>query len=331
MAEATVPRLRKKVLAMKPETTYGTDIFAGTYTAADIIPAMDIQVSPNLEELEILATSGHLGRQQSAIGMESASVTFRMAIRGIGAGGPYSASVKPEWHNPLEGCSLIATLAAGEWTYAPSIAAVDSHKSQTIYVVNHVGGAATALTYQLVGCHGDVEFSMRAGAFIDARFTFQGLIAGVSDVTYVGGVLTAVPYPVMKSAAFQIGTENYAPRIANVGYRHGNVLQRIPSINSTGGLVGFFVSDRNPRLSIDPEVTLEATYPWYTKWTAGTLSDVTFQTSAPVANDQISFNFPRLQVVAQPTGERDGMSSLATTLLATILTGDDDVSIVAEA
>jgi hypothetical protein len=326
MAQAQVPRLRKKVLVMKPESTYGTDALGGTYTTADIIPALDMQPSPNLEEIEIQAAAGHLGRLNSAIGIESAQVRFRLPMRGVGAGGPYSASVKPEWHNPFEGCSLLGTLGGGEWTYAPSV----NDMSQTIYVVSHIGGETNGLAIKLVGCHGDVELSMRAGALVDATFTFQGLITGVSDIVYLGGTLLSVPFPVAKSAQFQIGTENFAPRIANLGFRLGNVLQRIPSINSTGGIVGFFVSDRNPRLTIDPEVNLAAAYDWYTKWTQSTLADCTFRAGSQ-SNNILKFNFDRLQIVAQPWGERDGMASLATTLLATIAAGNDDLSIVAAA
>lgn len=326
MTQPTVPIERKLQLVMREEVTYGVDVLGGSYLQGDILPAMDIAPTLDLEEIQVLATAGNLGRQLSAIGMERGGVSFRMNPRGKGAA--YAAGVKPEWHNPVQGCGLIgvvdATPGAEKWTYTPN----DDPLSQTIYIVQKIGAGAIAI--KLVGCLGDVEFSMRAGAIVDARFTFQGLIAGVADIAHVAGAIVATPqYPVAKNAQFQIGTENYAPRIANIGIRLGNQLQPVPSLNSTGGLAGYFVADRNPRVTIDPEADLVANYPWYTKWTAATLADCTFQAGGTQYN-RLKFSFPRLQTIRHGFGKRDGMTSLPTELLATIAAGSDDFTIVAD-
>jgi tail tube protein len=327
MAQPDVPRSRKLQVVMKPEATYGTDVLAGTYLAADIVPAMDITPSFDIEELEILATSGHLGRQLSALGMERGGVSFRMDLRGAGAA--YSAGVKPEWHNPNQGCSLIGVLDATggleKYTYQPS----DSPMAQTIYVVQHTT-STNAIAVKLVGCFGDVEYTIRAGQLVDARYTFQGLISNVDDITYVPGTITATPqYPVAKSALFQIGTENYAPRIADITVRLGNVLNPLQSINSVGGLAGYFIADRKPTVSMNPEGALEATYPWYTKWMASTVADCTFEAKGAGDYNRIQFSFARLQIIQQGWAPRDGLTAFPTTLQSTIASGNDDFTIVA--
>lgn len=321
MAQPTVPRTRRMVLAMKSETTYGVDVLGGSYVAADIVPASNIQPTLQLEEIENLSVAGDLGRTLSAIGMESGGVSFSMFLRG--AGSAYSASVKPEADLPLRGCGLGATGAFGlgteNWKYQPS----STFESMTIYVVQENGPAV-----KLVGCFGTVDFTLRAGAVVEARFSFLGLIGGVAAVTYVEGSIAGTPqYPVAKSALFQIGTENYAPRIAAIGLSVANQMQRIPSINAAGGLVGYMIADRNPRLTIDPEADTIANYDWFGKWKASTLADCTFQAGA-TQYVRLKFNLPKLQIVQQGRGSRDGLTSFPTTLLATLGAGNDDFDLV---
>src|SRR3972149_6314639 len=99
----------------------------------------------------------------------------------------------------------------------------------------------------MAGCFGDVAFTMRAGGIITARFPFQGVLVGEAAVSCVAGTIAGPPaYPTVKSAAFQIDTDNYAPRIATIGFRMGNVLQAVPSVNAVGGVAGVFISDRRP-------------------------------------------------------------------------------------
>jgi hypothetical protein len=311
---------------MKVEGTYGTDVFAGTYTAADIMPCFNIAPAPTLEEIENLALSGDIGRLPSGIGRELAGVTFEAFVRGAGVA--YSASVKPELDRALQACGLSSTFSgtAGSEivTYQPTAAP----SSYTIYVVQENGS-----TLKMAGCFGDVDFTMRAGGIISARFSFQGLLVDEADVAFVGGAIAGTPpYPTVKSAGFQIDTGNYAPRIGTVGFRMGNVLQAVPSINAAGGVAGFFIADRRPLLTIDPESAPVATFAWFTKHKAGTLMDCDFTVGGVQYNKmRPKFNAALaagLQIVQRSWGSRDGLTAFPTTLLATISAGNDDFSIV---
>lgn len=321
MAQPTVARARRMVVAMKAETTYATDVLGGSYVAADIIPAFNIQPAMGLEEIENLSMAGDLGRVPSAVGMESGGVAFSMFLRGKGAA--YSASVKPEAGLPLRGCGLSetvdTTLNLEKVTYQPT----NTFESMTIYVAQENGSAL-----KLAGCFGTWEFTMRAGGVLEARFNFQGLIAGVSDVTYVEGSIGGTPqYPVAKSAAFQIDTANYAPRIAQISFAMQNALQRLVSINATGSLAGFFIADRNPRVTIDPEADTIASYDWFTKWKDANLADCTFQAGTAQYN-RAKFTADKLQIITQGRAVRDSISTFPTTLLATLQTGNDDFKLV---
>lgn len=333
MAQPQVARYRRMVVAMKPESVYGTDIFAGTYTQGDVIACRDIQPSINLEEIPNLAMAGDLGRLPSAIGVESASVQFTMWYRGRTAAFDDAPSrLVPEVDMPFRGCGLAAAFSvanAAAWdkvTYAPT----NTLESMTIYVVQEISGQATAPALKLTGCFGTFGFTMRAGGVMEIRFQFVGALAGRSDVTYVAGAPSpsGVPsaYPVLKSAGLQIDSTNYAPRIAQLGFELGNTVSPIASANAASALAGFFISDRNPRISIDPEADLVSAYDWLTKWKASNLADFDFTLGATQWN-KIKPIFPKVQTVGQGYTQRDGLTALPSGLLATINAGLDDFSL----
>lgn len=325
MAQLTVPRSRRMVIAMKSESVYGTDAFGFAYLAADIVPCFDIAPDLRMDEIQNLSMAGDIGRLPSIMGIESGQVSFSMYARGAGAA--YSASVKPEMHKPLECSSMIGTLDATggseKYTYQPGTPA-----SHTVWIVQEFGRIL-----KLVGCHGTWDKSMRSGGVCQARFTIQGKINAVVDSAFVPGTISGTPgYPVLKAAAFQIGSVNYAPRIASLGVTLGNTLSPVPSINDASGLVGYFISDRNPRVSIDPEADTIANFDWYTAMKNGTLQDMSFQIGS-VQYNKIKFQFgaalgSQIQVVGNSYGTRDGLTSYPTQLLATINAGSDDLAII---
>lgn len=321
MAQLTGPRAKRKLIAMKPEVTYGIDVFGGVYVTGDVIPAYGISPVLTLEEIDNPTQTGLLGHFQSIIGIETGQVQFSMALRGKGSA--YSGVIKPESDLPLRGCGLSSVFSGGAGTEVITYAPTTTFESMTIYVVQENGQSI-----KLVGCCGTVEFAMRAGGLVEARFTFTGMIAGVGDLAYVAGTYATTPqYPVLKSAAFQIDTANYAPRIAQLGFNLGNMLNRVPSVNATTGMAGYLITDRNPRITIDPEQDTVANYDWYTKWRNANQADCSWQ-AGTIQYVRLKFSFARLQTVGQSWGERDGLTSLPTQLLATIQNGNDDFSLV---
>jgi hypothetical protein len=332
MASPAVARYRRMVVAMKPESVYGTDVFAGTYTSADVISCRDVVPGPNLEEIPNIAMAGDLGRLPSAIGIESASVQFVMWYRGRTA--PFDDSpsrLAPEVDLPFRGCGLagVFSVANGaafdKLTYSPT----NTLESMTIYVVQEIAGQATAPALKITGAFGTFGYTIRAGGIMELRFQFVGAFAGRADVTYVAGVPSpsGAPslYPVLKSAGLQIDTTNYAPRVAQVGFELGNTVSPIASANAASALAGFFISDRNPRLTIDPEADLVANYDWVTKWRASNLADLDFTLGSTQWN-KIKPIHPRVQIAGQGYTQRDGITAWPTALLATINAGLDDVS-----
>jgi hypothetical protein len=331
MAEFLVPRGVKVVVAMKAEATAGVDVFAGTYVAADVLPVIadSIRFTQDPNEIENLMTAGFMGRVASIMGPLMGRVDFAMFPRGKGVA--YSATVKPEVGLPLRGCGLSetvdTTVSAEKVTYQPSA----THETMTIYVVINVPGGA-ALSVQLVGCIGTYRWNARAGGVGRFDFSFMGALEERADITYVAGTLAKTPaFPTFKSAAFQIGTTNYAPRIADMAFDIANVVGAIPSINGAGGIAGHLILNRNPRVTLDPEADREANSAWWAALRDGApLKDLSFQLGTAQYNrmkiraSAAATPAATVQVVAQSLGARDGLMSLPTTLLCTLDAGEDD-------
>ncbi len=332
MAQFTVSREMRAVVAMKAETVAGTDEFAGTITSGDVIPYLQgtLRVIKEPAEIQNTMTAGLLGRAPSPQGPSIGSVSFSMYPRGAGAA--YSSSVLPEMDRPLRACRLAKSVATTTGSESVIYKPTATEEVFTIYVLTeNPGGNATA--WKLTGCIGTARMRATAGGVMVVEYTFYGALDR-GDVTYANGTLTVTPqYPTMKSALFQLGSGNYAPRIKEITFDIGNVVERIWSINSSSGIVGFFVRDRRPTWQIDPESATEAASGWWAALQNGTLNDLSYQYGS-VQYDRVKFRGSAaatpgstVQVVEQGLLMRDGIVALPTTLLATLDAAENDWAI----
>lgn len=335
MAQFTVPRQTRQVIAMKPETTAGTDIFAGTITSGDVIPVISDSIRVTLDPAETInrMTAGNMGRLPSIIGARTARIDFSMFWRGRGVA--YAAGTRPESDLPLRGCRVSSTVdttgGLEKVTYQPT----NTEELMTVYVVQDIPGG-NALSWQFVGCLGTGTANMVAGGRLQLDFSYFGSLEERADITYVSGTLSNTPgFPRTVSAAFQKGTGNYAPRIQNMNFAMNNTVRPIPSVNAANGVVGFFVEDREPRFDFDPEADREANSAWWASLDDGApMDDITFQVGSAQYN-RLKFQFgaagiSTAQLVDQSISARDGIVTLPTRYLLTISAGNDDWALVAD-
>jgi hypothetical protein len=335
MANFQIPAQRKVLVAMKPEATAGTDVFAGTYLTGDVLQVIadSVRFTQDPNEIENLMTAGNLGRAPSVLGPLTARVDFSMYPRGRGVA--YAAGIRPEIDLPMRGCRLSSTVDAGPGVESVTYQPTDTEEVMSIYVVVDIPGGA-ALSAQLVGAIGTARFSGRAGEMFRIDFSFMGALQERADITYVSGTLATTPqFPTLKSSLFQIGSTNYAPRIAEVGFDIGNRIIPIPSINSAQGVVGHTVIDRRPEFTIDPEADREANSGWWDALSDGDpMKDMSFQLGSvqykrmKLQASATSTPGSTVQVVAQSFNARNGIMSLPTRLLATIDAPNNDWKIV---
>lgn len=247
---------------------------------------------------------------------------FRVPMRGSQAA--YSASVKPKIAVPLRICGLQETLTttggSEKVEYKPRSS---GYESATTYV--YVDG----LLYKMLGCRGNVNFVTRAGGLMFAEFTIEGTYSAPTDTALVAP--TGEPtgqFPIFVSSAFQMGTENYAAPFQNINVGLNTVLT--PRIDSTkaDAIASINLVDRVPAGSFDPEAALVATFGYYTKWKAKTLTDMTFQLGTTQYN-RVKFDMPQITFDTITPGDRNTLAifTIPFKVGSNSAAGDDELTI----
>lgn len=227
--------------------------------------------------------------------------SFRMPVRGAGAA--YSASVKPKCSVPNRICGLQETITttggSEKIEYKPRSTGLES---ATTYV--YLDG----LLYKMLGCRGSRNAVTRAGGLLFYEYTIEGTYEAPTDTAIV--LPTGEPtdqFPIFVSSAFQIGTENYAAPFQNININLNNTITPRYDSTKADGIAAINLVDRNPSGSFDPEAALVATFGWYTKWKAKTLSDMTFQIGT-VQYKRVKFDMPQVTFDTITPGDRNSLA-----------------------
>ena len=328
-----------KQFVMKAEATAGVDVFAGVYTAPDIIEAdaRSIRVSNDPNVIENLIVKGNLGRAPALKGPRVTRIDCRVPIRGLVGAAEYddTPELVPTADRPLRACRLGRTFTSpGVANSAVKYAPTSLGETFTIYSPVLVSGTS-AICRQYTGCQGTFRAVGAAGEGMVYEFSFLGAFEEEADITFVPGTLVNTPqFPTLVSAALQIGAANYAPRVKTITFDAGQRIGRLPSVNAATGVAGFKVVDRAPTLQLDPEVDLEANSGWFAAFRDGTpLKDCTYQlgaTGAPGHANRVIFQFAgdgttaNLQVLAHDLDSRDDIACYRITLAPAIAAANDD-------
>jgi len=330
------PLVGGRILVAKIETTFGTDVLGGSYTAADVLPVdpSTIRLDKGIEEYIDRATMGYLGNLPSSVGARNCAVSWKQAIRGRGAA--YSASVLPEVDLGLRACLMGRTLdttpGAEKVTYQPVTELVA--ESLSIYAVQPIPGG-NALTMQLVGCRGSYRIVGRVGTVVVVEFSLQGVWEEEADLAFTNGTLAPTPkYPFLAGAQFQIGSANYAPPFSQFAFDAGVTIVREPSGNAATGYLGYTPTQRSPLLTFDPTIDREATSGWFAKLTAGDLHDLSFRIGSGTNYNRMLFQMNAAaaaggQVVSKRLADRDGIAAFEVGVRSSISgTGQNDYALI---
>ncbi|KKL65656.1 hypothetical protein LCGC14_2152780 [marine sediment metagenome] len=323
MAEPTVALSRRRSIAMKDEVTYGVDVFGGTVLAADVLNARNINVSPQVQNFDAMPeAAGFLGRRASIPLVPAIQVTFEIPLRGAGAA--YSAVLLPEAGLPFRGCGFLETT-----DFTPATENVvytlrsTGREAMTIYVLQENG-----VSYELVGCFGDWQMTWAVGQPIILACTFTGKVDLFGSVALVTGTPNAtLQYPQFKSALFQIGTENFAAKMAQIVLNGGNSIQPQIDQNDLRTVAGFFIDNRDPSGSLDAEVVAPATFDWFDKLEKGELMDMTWQSGPDTQYNRVKVSIPKVQITNIQEGERSGARVFNVSFNLRVDAGNDEISI----
>lgn len=200
------------------------------------------------------------------------------------------ATLAESFTPPLDNTSSIALPA--NWTYAqtsPSDAAsrATDQPSATIYIYED----GTLLKF--VGCRGTLALEGRTARPGFATFNFTGVYAGKSDAAVPAAVIAGHSAPVLAQGSAVLGAAlvNRKPLpISRWSLDPGSTLETPDDPNTAYGFGAGQITDRVPRLTLDPLATLVGT--------RDTVTDIGNGTSMPAVLRHGSTQFNRWALVA---------------------------------
>jgi hypothetical protein len=230
---------RKRILAAKQETTSGT---IETLTAAEAaFNAYDVMFQQNIS-LEEREGQGGFGYLSSVIGGYIGTATFKVDLSWDDTGIPSWASVF------LPACGYV-----GSSLYEPETSPPGTNGVKTITLACFMDGQRKALR----GACGNVVFTFPTGRMATAEFTFTGIWVPPTDVA-----LPAPTYPVAKPLRAASMTTTYdSITLCNESMTIdlGNEVVMRECATDVSGFHAAIITNRNPKITCNPESKLVAT------------------------------------------------------------------------
>lgn len=252
-------------LSVKSESTQGTAVAPA---ATDFIPLVDKPTfKPIVEQIQRHNFREAMGTLAHSTGWQYTDVSFK--IEWLGASATNTAYAPVDTLFKACGMTVTGGTGAADWTYALA----------TTTVSNMLGNATSAtlnfyvdgLKHIVQGFVGSWKLIGEAGQTPMIEFTGKGLYTAVTDTSIPTTTFTHnAVIPKMKSAALKLdnGTVAYCQKIE---IDLGNKIEFVPDVSdTTAGLAGFRIVDREIKGSINPEMVTVASFDWWAKYMAGT-------------------------------------------------------------
>jgi hypothetical protein len=295
-------------IAAKLEGTEGT---AEVLTASEAILASNVSYEPVIDMIERPVASSSLSPFPKVAAGRQARITFDVELKGSG-----TAGTAPEYGVLNKACGMGEIIVAGvSVTYLTASASI---------ITVTIGWYVDGKKYVVAGCRGNRTLELKTPGIGVYHYEFLGTAIDDADVALLSGVSyqTTVPVP-FQNATFTL--DSVAAVIEGLNIDLGNVLNLRKSGNAAQGYVSAIISDRMPKITLNPEDVLVATKDWWATWEAG--STVALSTViGSVAGNICTITAPKVQIIGMKPVERDGAVVQEMECGAKRNAGDDEIS-----
>lgn len=283
--------LRKSVLAAKLESTVGTDATPGASDATYNVFNANIEPTPEMEERE---GQGGFDRLTQVNGARSAKVTFTTEVQWDGS------ATEPAWAEAFfPGCGWVKS----SQTYSPKSAATGTTTSdpRSLTFSHYIDGKLRKAT----GCVGTFTANFVAGKRILIDWEFTGVWAGETDASIITPTyVTDTVYRWSSGVCQWNDVELYA---STATITAGNVVVMREDPSKASGFIAAIITDRYPKITLDPEMVLVATQDREGLWTAGTEYALEIHAGG-VGNSKFQFDAPKAQIIKKTVGNRNQLA-----------------------
>lgn len=299
-------REQKSQVAVEIEAVEGT---AETLVAADVILAYNPDFSPGVAMNTRNPVRSSLSPWAMVPGKRDAKLSFSSDLVGPGAAGDAI-----HLSDVLKICGVAEALVAStSATYTPASSSISS-------------GSAAKYTdgkcLKLWGARGNARLVLDAGKPGLFTFDLQGADWSDTDAALLAGAsLESTLPPIFQNATLTI--DSYSAVLSKVEIDFGNTLTLRSSVNAASGNLSALITDRQPKITFDPENVLAATKDFMSIWRAGT--EVAFSaTIGSATGNTIEITAPKVQFESIKPASRDGLSVFEISAQLNGDSGDDE-------
>lgn len=248
---------------------------------------------------------------ESIPGPTSAKITFTTKFVNKTGG------LEPNWTKYAKACGCQvsgynSTLGSGFLVF-PTKYAMESSMSLGVYDLER-GASPSGLFYQFAGGVGNCTISTEGtGKPYKMAWEFTAALNDINDVAESAiPVLTSpdteIPDRFLNGFMTISGVSNVSGCISTMEFNMGNTVSPVECQSSSTGYSKFAISAMEPTLTINPLVTRNTTYDFWSKLTSGTIEAVWISTS------QFALYIPRAQITSAAPADADGIQRNTLTL-----------------
>jgi hypothetical protein len=286
---------------------------AESLAGADAFLAANFSFKPTIAMHQRENTSSSLSKFSSVPGARSATIEFDVELKGSG-----TAGTAPALGKLLKACGFgEATVALASVTYTPASAAISS-----LTVAGYVDGVCK----KIWGARGNVQLKLKAGEPGMLHFAFTGADFSVTDVALLSSGVSyeATVPPAFLTAALTV--DSYAALLESLSIDMGNKVELRKDANASSGHKSAVITERDPKISLDPEFVLVATYDFFGKWRSGNLGALTCALTGAAGNI-CTITAPKVQYTGVGDADKNGLRAVNIDGSLGRNSGDDELSL----
>ena len=287
--------LRKRLIAIEEETTYGTDASPG---ATDVVLVRDLNITP--QSSDVVGRNlirPYLGASQQLLANTRVECTFSVELVGSG-----TAGTAPQYGKALKACGLDEnTVADTSVTYEPKSSNFDS-----ITIHYFIDG----VRHRMTGCRGSVSITASVGEIPSLDFTFTGIYVAPDDSAILTPTYANQDDPLLfkngNTSSFQL--LSYAGSLQSFSFDLGNTTTYRELV---GGSKEVLITDRASTGSVSIEAVTTGTQDYFAAAVDddSALGNLQF-THGNVAGNIVQFTSSKVDIGDVSYGDSDGIAML---------------------
>lgn len=226
-----------------------------------------------------------------------------------------TASATRIYYRKISGTFQVGEVIASQLSGGTTYATLNLGSSQFQIPTLSVGMAKDGVQEAISGSRGSVTFSGRIGEPLIMTFELQGSYHSFQDAGNVSGVThTSQVPPVLLDADLRQGksgtsyASEYGPCISQFDINMGSTISFKDCMASAAGVEYANLTDRQPTITIDPDLIVEGAWDYLKQFTNNTPSRASFSIGSANQN-RFWIKMPGLSYTAVTTGDRNGLAT----------------------